>query len=172
MPVEEAIYVIIGVAVALGAPISFCFYRTQVDIRDKVREVMFKQSSKTLISPVEFMELRRRVRGEEVALPGTNADVLDLLFPKRYWFNCLQWVVVLAAAIAIGVLVYQLLSVGSEGASLASLVKVVDGKVAVSTVVLAGSLVVYVITLLMALNQKKALKRIIGELSMSQSRPK
>ena len=96
---------------------------------------------------------------------GKNGDVLNLMFPKRYWFCCLKVVVHITALAALAIVVWRVGSIDDADATSASFFGAVDQEVNVAILLLAVSWLVYFITVLMAFNQKSALQRRIKELS-------
>ena len=166
MMVTEAVIAFVAVLGALSAPVVLCFYKPQLDILDEMRKILLKQrSGDPMISPIEFMQLERAVRGGPRYL-GKNEDVMSLMFPKRYWFNCLEVVAHIAAVAALLTLGWRVFTIEAAEATMALFFGAVDGDVHTSIFLLAIALLVYIITVLLAFNQKKALRRRINELSV------
>ncbi len=165
MEVKDALLAIVAVLGMLSAPIVFCFYKQQLDILDEIRAVLLRQKGTSLmISPIEFMQLERRVRGGSQYL-GNNGDVISLMYPKRYLFNFLGVVVHVTALLAFATLIWRVVTVEGKDATAASFFGGVDETVPISVFLLAVSIIVYIVTLLIALNQKQALRRRISELT-------
>jgi len=164
MSMTDAIVALIPVLGVLVGPIALCFYMQPLDIWDAVRTMQFRQDSSTFIATFDFREQKRVVRGGD-RYRGINDDVLDLMYPKRYWFNILHGVVTITAVMAILALVWRMLSIDNGDATISEWLNTVDGNVHVSMVLLAICLLVYVITVFLAFNQKKVLRRKINELA-------
>ena len=110
MPIREAVYAIAFLVGVFLGPIGYCFYKDRLDILDAARSILLKQKTTAMTSVIEFRSLDRVVRGGPTYF-GKNDDVLNLMYPKRYWFNGLAVITHVSALTATFALVAQLLAV-------------------------------------------------------------
>lgn len=165
MPIVEAFEVLSFFLVTIGTPIYICFFQNNLDILNETRNVYFKQrSGVSFISLTDFEDIERVVRGS-ARYTGRNADVINIMFAKRYFFSGLQFVVYVAAAIFFGSMFYRLANLDNERADFANLLVTECGVVPIPIVVAASLFIVYVATIILALNQKNSIRRSIAKLS-------
>lgn len=167
MPVVDAIAILSFVLSFIVAPIYLCFFQNNLDVLNEIRDVYLKQRlDVSFISPTEFVEIERVVRGGSRYV-GRNADVLEIMFAKRYFFSGLAAVVYVAAGIFFGSMFYRLTQLDNERTNLADLLGTECGDVPISIVVAASLFAVYVPTIALAINQKKTIRRRIADLSQN-----
>jgi hypothetical protein len=161
MSITDAATLIGLVGTALIGWLSFIQLRNPLDLSRRINGLVFRvPGAGTQIKYIDFVSTQRRVRGRENFVLGTNEDVLNLAFNKRYFWGGMTWTCYLAIASIISSMIYRSFTVVDARTVYEAFIgdPASPSVIPIPTIVGCAFFIVYIITMLLMVTQKKKIE--------------